>query len=61
MRSKILPNFKLGVEPIEDGSTIMIPGFAGIENELFGYDNNYMVFGDAKNSVSQIVETLKED
>lgn len=29
MRSKILPNFKLGVEHIEDGSTIMIPGFAG--------------------------------
>jgi NAD(P) transhydrogenase subunit beta len=39
----------------------MNPGFAGIDNELFGYDNNYMVFGDAKTSVSQLVETLKED
>jgi len=39
----------------------MNPGFAGIENELFGYENNYMVFGDAKASVSQFVETLKED
>ena len=39
----------------------MNPGFAGIDNELFGYDNNYMVFGDAKTSVSQFVETLKED
>ena len=29
MRNKILANFKLGVDPIEDGSTIMIPGFAG--------------------------------
>ena len=38
----------------------MNPGFAGIDNELFGYENNYMVFGDAKKSVSQIVETLKE-
>jgi NAD(P) transhydrogenase subunit beta len=38
----------------------MNPGFAGIDNELFGYENNYMVFGDAKKSVSQFVETLKE-
>ena len=34
-------------------------GFAGIGNELFGYDNNYMVFGDAKATVSQFVETLE--
>lgn len=39
----------------------MNPGFAGIDNELFGYDNNYMVFGDAKATVSKFVETLKED
>ena len=39
----------------------MNPGFAGISNELFGYENNYMVFGDAKASVSQFVETLKEE
>ncbi|MBC8213755.1 MAG: NAD(P)(+) transhydrogenase (Re/Si-specific) subunit beta [Candidatus Marinimicrobia bacterium] len=38
----------------------MNPGFAGIDNELFGYDNNYMVFGDAKATVSKFVETLKE-
>jgi NAD(P) transhydrogenase subunit beta len=39
----------------------MNPGFAGISNELFGYENNYMVFGDAKATVSQLVETLKEN
>ena len=39
----------------------MNPGFAGISNELFGYNNNYMVFGDAKATVSQFVETLKEE
>ncbi len=39
----------------------MNPGFAGISNELFGYKNNYMVFGDAKATVSQFVETLKEE
>ena len=38
----------------------MNPGFAGISNELFGYENNYMVFGDAKATVAQFVETLKE-
>ena len=32
-----------------------------LEAELFGYENNYMVFGDAKASVSQFVETLKEE
>ena len=39
----------------------MNPGFAGIDNELFAYDNNYMVFGDAKDTISKFVETLKED
>ena len=39
----------------------MNPGFAGISNELFGYENNYMVFGDAKATVAQFVETLKEE
>lgn len=35
-------------------------GFAGIENELFGYDNTMMLFGDAKNAVSQIIQEIKE-
>ncbi len=39
----------------------MNPGFAGISNELFGYENNYMVFGDAKATVAQFVKTLKEE
>ncbi len=39
----------------------MNPGFAGIDNELFGYENNYMVFGDAKASIAQFLETLKEN
>ncbi len=38
----------------------MNPGFAGIGNELFGYENNYMVFGDAKATMTQFIETLKE-
>jgi H+-translocating NAD(P) transhydrogenase subunit beta len=35
-------------------------GYAGIENELFGYDNCLMLFGDAKTSISKLVSELKE-
>ena len=37
----------------------MNPGFAGIENELFGYENNYMVFGDAKDTIASLIAELK--
>lgn len=36
----------------------MNPGFAGIENELYFNENTYMVFGDAKTVVSNIVKGL---
>ena len=35
-------------------------GYAGIENELFGYDNCLMLFGDAKDSITKVVNELKE-
>ena len=38
----------------------MNPGFAGIQNELFGYDNTIMVFGDAKDMLGQLMSDLKE-
>lgn len=34
------------------------PGFAGIENELFARDNTLVVFGDAKQTLSKMVEAL---
>jgi NAD(P) transhydrogenase subunit beta len=37
----------------------MNPGFAGIENELFYADNTALLFGDAKASISRIVQELK--
>lgn len=37
----------------------MNPGYAGIENELFGYPNCLMLFGDAKSSITQVVSELK--
>jgi NAD(P) transhydrogenase subunit beta len=36
------------------------PGFAGIKNELFEYDNTMMLFADAKKAVQGIVTELKE-
>jgi NAD(P) transhydrogenase subunit beta len=38
----------------------MSAGYAGIENELFGYPNCLMLFGDAKASMTKVVSELKE-
>ncbi|MFH0753278.1 MAG: NAD(P)(+) transhydrogenase (Re/Si-specific) subunit beta [Candidatus Omnitrophota bacterium] len=37
----------------------MASGFAGIENELFYYDNTRMLFGDAKDIVQKLVAEFK--
>jgi NAD(P) transhydrogenase subunit beta len=37
----------------------MAAGYAGIDNELFGYPNALMYFGDAKDAVSKLVSELK--
>ena len=38
----------------------MATGFAGIENELFYFDNTRMVFGDAKQTISSLVAEFKQ-
>jgi NAD(P) transhydrogenase subunit beta len=38
----------------------MAAGYAGIENELFGYPNCLMLFGDAKATITKVVNELKE-
>ncbi len=35
-------------------------GYAGIENELFGYPNCLMLFGDAKQTITKVVGEMKE-
>ena len=37
----------------------MAAGFAGIENHLFYKDNTRMLFGDAKNSLQQLIASVK--
>ncbi|MDJ0836451.1 MAG: NAD(P)(+) transhydrogenase (Re/Si-specific) subunit beta [Acidobacteriota bacterium] len=36
------------------------PGFAAIPNDLFNYDNNLMLFGDAKKIMGDLVKEIKE-
>ncbi len=38
----------------------MNPGFAGIQNPLFFNDNTMMIFGDAKATVLELVEALRQ-
>jgi NAD(P) transhydrogenase subunit beta len=39
----------------------MAAGYAGIENELFTLDNAFMLFGDAKATISKLVKELEEN
>ena len=34
------------------------PGFAGIDNELYFSDKTWMLFGDAKNVIGELVKQL---
>jgi NAD(P) transhydrogenase subunit beta len=36
----------------------MNPGFAGIENELYFADNTFMLFGDAKQVIGEVVKQV---
>ncbi|MCU0444556.1 MAG: NAD(P)(+) transhydrogenase (Re/Si-specific) subunit beta [Microscillaceae bacterium] len=38
----------------------MSKGYAGVENELFGYPNTLMLFGDAKATINKVSSELKE-
>lgn len=38
----------------------MSPGYAGIDNDLFYYDSNQMFFGDAKKSLQNLANAIKD-
>jgi len=60
------PIYGMPILNVDKARTVIInkrsmnPGFAGIQNELFGYDNSIMVFGDAKDMLGQLMSDLKE-
>ncbi|CAM2007440.1 NAD(P) transhydrogenase subunit beta [Acanthopleuribacter pedis] len=60
------PIHGMPVLKVWDSKTVFVvkrslsPGFAAIPNDLFNYDNNMMLFGDAKKILTQLVHELKE-
>ena len=60
------PIYGMPILDVDKSRTVIInkrtmnPGFAGIQNELFGFDNSIMVFGDAKDMLQQLLKDLKE-
>lgn len=60
------PIYGMPILDVDKSRTVIInkrtmnTGFAGIQNELFGYDNSIMVFGDAKDMLQQLLKDLKE-
>ena len=63
---KTSPIFGMPILDVDKSRTVIInkrtmnTGFAGIQNELFGFDNSIMVFGDAKDMLQQLLKDLKE-
>ena len=60
------PIYGMPILNVDESRTVIInkrtmnTGFAGVQNELFGYDNSIMVFGDAKYMLIQLLSDLKE-
>jgi NAD(P) transhydrogenase subunit beta len=59
------PIFGMPILDVDKAKTVIVSkrsmaaGYAGIENELFGYSNCLMLFGDAKKSLTEVVAELK--
>ena len=61
------PIYGMPILNVHESRTVVVvkrslsPGFAGIPNKLFDFDNTVMVFGDAKKVLTQMVSELKEN
>ena len=59
------PIYGMPILDVDKAKTVIVckrsmkPGFAGIDNELYLYQNTRMLFGDAKDSISKVIERLK--
>ena len=60
------PIYGMPILDVDKSRTVIInkrtmnTGFAGIQNELFGFDNSIMVFVDAKDMLQQLLKDLKD-
>ena len=60
------PIYGMPILNVDKSRTVIInkrtmnTGFAGVQNELFGYDNSIMVFGDAKDMLTKLISDYKE-
>jgi NAD(P) transhydrogenase subunit beta len=65
-RNPTSPIYGMPVLNVEEARAVIVlkrsmkAGFAGIENELFVQPNTMMVFGDAKKTLTKLIETLKK-
>jgi NAD(P) transhydrogenase subunit beta len=59
------PIYGMPILNVDEAKTIIVnkrsmsAGYAGIENELFYNDKNFMLFGDAKDALTKLVNELK--
>ncbi len=61
------PIYGMPILDVDKARTVIISkrsmgkGYAGVQNELFGYDNALMLFGDAKKTMTSVVSEIKEN
>jgi NAD(P) transhydrogenase subunit beta len=59
------PIFGMPILDVDKAQSVIVmkrsmnPGFAGIENELFYLPKTQMLFGDAKSSLTRLVQEIK--
>jgi NAD(P) transhydrogenase subunit beta len=62
---KTSPLYGMPILNVDYARTIVVckrslnPGFAGEDNDLFYHEKTMMVFGDAKDTVTKLVQLLK--
>jgi NAD(P) transhydrogenase subunit beta len=59
------PIYGMPILDVDDAQTVVVlkrsmnPGFAGIENPLFYNPKTVMLFGDAKQSITKLIQDVK--
>jgi len=62
---KASPIYGMPILDVDKARTVMVikrslnPGFAGVDNELYYLPNTYMLFGDAKKMITEVLSALK--